>query len=142
MARKSSGADQLEAAKALLKKAKTVEELRAAQAIVLPLALGLSMKQTAEAIGRSVGVTCTIRTRFSRVLRGEKKMTRSKRELRNRAKVSLEREGEILDEVLGLAATGGVVIVPPLKPAIEAKLGKKMVKAPATAGYSARCDVG
>jgi transposase len=126
MARKSSGADQLEAAKALLKKAKTVEELRSAQAIVLPLALGLSMKQTAEAIGRSVGVTCTIRTRFSRVLRGEKKVTRSKRELRNRAKVSLEREAEILDEVLGLAATGGVVIVPPLKPAIEAKLGKKM----------------
>ena len=47
MARKASGTDQLEAAKALLKKAKTAEELRAAQAIVLPLALGLSIAQTA-----------------------------------------------------------------------------------------------
>ena len=126
MGRKASGADQLEAAKALLKKARTAEELRAAQAIVLPLALGLSIAQTAAVIGRSVGVTCTMRTRFSRVLGGEKKMTRSKRELRNRARASLEREAEILDEVLDQAATGGVVIVPPLKPAIEAKLGKTM----------------
>ncbi len=53
---------------------------RAAQAIVLPLALGLS----------------------------------------------LERETQILEEVLNHAATGGVVIVPPLKPAIEAKLGRTL----------------
>jgi len=126
MARKASGADQLEAAKALLKKAKTAEELRAAQAIVLPLVLGLSMEQTSLAIGRSVGVTCTMRTRFGRTLRGEKQATRSKRELRNRAKASLAQEAQILDEVLRDAATGGVVIVPPLKPAIETKLGKPL----------------
>ena len=51
---------------------------------------------------------------------------RSKRELRNRAKASLERELQILDEVLGEAKAVGVVIVPPLKPAIEAKLGKTL----------------
>lgn len=124
MARKPGGTDQLEAAKVLLKKAKTADELRAAQAIVLPLELGLSLKQTAAAIGRSVGVTCTIRTGFGGVLRGEKKVARSKRELRNRAKASLEKESQILDEVLNQAATGGVVIVPPLKPLVEARLGK------------------
>lgn len=126
MARKPSGADQLETAKKLLKKAKTADELRAAQAIVLPLALGLSLEQTAVAIGRSVGVTCTMRTMFGRVLRGEKKVARCKRELRNRAKASLEKESQILDEVLSQAATGGVVIVPPLKPLVEAKLGKSI----------------
>jgi hypothetical protein len=124
MARKPGGADQLEAAKALLKKAKTADELRAAQAIVLPLELGLSLEQTAVAIGRSVGVTCTMRTGFGKVLGGEKKVSRSKRELRNRAKASLEKESQILDEVLHLAATGGVVIVPPLKPLVEDRLGK------------------
>ena len=46
--------------------------------------------------------------------------------MRNRAKASLEREAQILDEVLSEAKTGGVVIVPPLKPAIEAKLGKSL----------------
>ena len=126
MARKASGADQLEAAKELLKKAKTVEELRAAQAIALPLMLGLSLEQTAMVIGRSVGATCTMRVRFVRILSGEKKATRSKREMRNRAKASLEREAQILDEVLSEAKTGGVVIVPPLKPAIEARLGKPL----------------
>lgn len=34
MARKASGAEQVELAQSLLRKAKTVEELRAAQAIV------------------------------------------------------------------------------------------------------------
>lgn len=126
MARKASGADQLEAAKVLLKKARTAEELRAAQAIVLPLALGLSLEQTAVAIGRSVGATCTMRIRFGRVLGGERNATRSKRELRNRAKASLEREAQILEEVLAEAVTGGVVVVPPLKPAIEARLGKPL----------------
>jgi hypothetical protein len=53
-----------------------------------------------------------------------KKMARGKRELRNRAKTSLEKESQILDEVLDQAATGGVVIVPPLKPLVEARLGK------------------
>lgn len=126
MARKASGAEQVERAKVLLKKAKTVEELRAAQAIVLPLVLGLSLEETALAIGRSVSATCTMRTGFGRVLAGEKKAGRSKRELRNRAKASLEREAQILEEVLVEAAGGGVVTVPPLKPLVEAKLGKPL----------------
>ena len=58
MARKAGGADQLASAQTLLRKAKTADELRAAQAVALPLELGLSLAQTAKAIGRSVGATC------------------------------------------------------------------------------------
>jgi transposase len=126
MARKAGGTEQLEVAMERLKKAKTVTELRAAQAIVLPLALGLSLEQTALAIGRSVGVTCRMRTLYDPVTGDEKKTTRRKCELRNRAKASLEQEARILDEVLREAAIGGVVIVPPLKPAVEARLGKPL----------------
>lgn len=126
MARKASGTKQLEIAMERLKKAKTAAELRAAQAIVLPLVLGLSLEQTARAIGRSVGVTCRMRTRYDQATGEEKKTTRSKCELRNRAKASLEQEARILEEVLSEAATGGVVIVPPLKPAVEARLGKPL----------------
>jgi transposase len=46
--------------------------------------------------------------------------------LRNRANTDLERERQILDEVLPDAATSGVVIIPRIKPAIEAKLGKTL----------------
>jgi hypothetical protein len=49
MARTASGEEWLNEAKACLAKAKTVEELRQAQAVVLPLEFGLSLQQTAQA---------------------------------------------------------------------------------------------
>ena len=124
MARPVTGREHMEAARTLLKSAKTANELRLAQSVLMPLELNLSIGQTALVIGRSVGVTCAMRTRFGRVAKGLAPAPRSKRALRNRANVDLQREGEILDEVLADAATGGVVVIPRLKPAIEARLGK------------------
>ena len=126
MARKAGGTDQLETAKKALRAAKTADELRMAQAVILPLTLGLSLNQTAKVIGRSVGATCKLRTRYCRVARREVEAPRSKRDLRNRAHATLEREAEILEEVLKDAMQGGIVIVPPLKEKIEEKLGKKV----------------
>lgn len=126
MARTASGVEHIEAARKLLKSARTADDLRLAQSVLLPLELGLSIEQTAIAIGRSSGATCTMRTRFGKVAAGEMLAPRSKRQLRNRANTSLERERQILDEVLPDAATGGVVIIPRIKTAIEAKLGKAL----------------
>ena len=67
-----------------------------------------------------------MRTRYDPETGEENKTTRSKRELRNRAKANLEQEARILDGVLSEAAIGGVVIVPSLKPAVEARLGKPL----------------
>jgi hypothetical protein len=39
---------------------------------------------------------------------------------------SLEREKQILDKVLHTAAHGGIVVIPRIKPAIEAELGKSL----------------
>jgi dienelactone hydrolase len=126
MARNAGGAEHIEAARKLLKSARTADDLRLAQSVLLPLELGLSIEQTALAIGRSSGATCTMRTRFAKVASGEMVAPRSKRQLRNRANTDLERERQILDEVLPDAATGGVVVIPQIKPAIEAKLGKAL----------------
>lgn len=126
MARTAGGKEHLKAARELLKNAKTVEELRLAQSVLLPLELGLSIAQTAAAIGRSIGATCTMRTRFAKVASGKMQAPRSKRQLRNRAKTDKETERRILDEVLPDAATGGVVVIPRFKAAIEAKLGKSL----------------
>jgi hypothetical protein len=60
MARKTGEADQLASARELLRTAKTADELRTAQAVLLPLEFGLSLAQTGKIIGRSVGVTCTL----------------------------------------------------------------------------------
>jgi hypothetical protein len=126
MARTASGAEHVEAARALLRRAKTAEELRVAQAVLLPLELGLSLEQTARAIGRSTSVTCALRTRFGKIATGRQAAPRSKRELRNRATVDLAHEAKILDDVLKGAKSGGVVVIPQLKPAIEARLTKKI----------------
>lgn len=124
MARKASGADQLASARELLRTAKTADELRTAQAVLLPLELGLSLAQTAAAIGRSVGATCTLRTRCCTVARREREAPQSKRALRNRANATLECEAQILDEVLAGPMRGGIVVVPPLKEKIAERLGK------------------
>ena len=126
MARPAGGSEHIEAARKLLKTARTADELRLAQSVLLPLVLGLSIEQTAQAIGRSSGATCTMRTRFGKVASGVMAPPRSKRQLRNRASADLALERQILDEVLGHAASGGVVVVPQIKPAIEARLGKPL----------------
>lgn len=126
MARPASGNEQIEAARSLLREATTVEQLRQAQAVLLPLALGLSLEQTAQAIGRSVSATCAMRTRFVQVQTGRRKAPRRKSELRNRATVGLEREGRILDEVLKGAADGAVLVIPGLKSALEDRLGRSV----------------
>ena len=107
-----------------LRTAKTADELRAAQAMVLPLALGHSLKQTAQAIGRSVGVTCSLRIRYCQVARGEREAAPGKHALRNRANVSLKREAQILEQGLKAAACGGGGIVPALQVKLEKALGK------------------
>ena len=126
MARKAGGSDQVRLARELLQTAKTVNELRVAQAVVLPLDMGMSLKQTAKMIGLSVTQTCNLRTRYCKVARGEREVPRSKQSLRNRANATIEREVQILDEVLEGAMRGGVVVVPPLKEKIEKRLGKSV----------------
>ncbi|WP_027358550.1 helix-turn-helix domain-containing protein, partial [Desulforegula conservatrix] len=64
MARKASGIEILDQAKEILSKAKTVNELRRAQAVILPLEFGLSLSQTAMILGVSVGWVCRLRRQF------------------------------------------------------------------------------
>jgi hypothetical protein len=84
MARVASGKEVLEQAKNLLVNVRTIEELRQAQAVVLPLEFGLSMKQTATAIGVSVDWACQLRMRLIRSggIRETEKSTRGGRPAR------------------------------------------------------------
>ncbi|MGH9302586.1 MAG: helix-turn-helix domain-containing protein [Acidimicrobiales bacterium] len=110
----------------MLRTAKTADELRTAQAVLLPLELGLSLAQTAVAIGRSRAATSVIRTRYCKVASGQRVPARSKHALRNHAKASLAQEAKVLDEVLREAGAGGVLVIPQLKPMIESRLGKPL----------------
>lgn len=126
MARPASGEQHLAAARALLKNAKTAEELRLAQAVLLPLELGLSLEQTAACIGRSVGATCTMRTRFAKVAEGKVAAPRRKSELRNRAHADLAQEAAALDAVMTGANEGGIVVIPRIQEQLQQQLGKPL----------------
>jgi transposase len=126
MARPASGEQHVAAARALLKSAKTADELRLAQAVLLPVELGLSLEQTAACIGRSVGATCTMRTRFGKVAEGKMLAPRSKSALRNRAHADLAQEAQALDVVMAGANQGGIVVIPRIQQSLQAQLGKKL----------------
>ena len=64
MVRQATGGEVLERAKKLIVEARTVDELRQAQAVLLPLEFGLTLAQTAQVIGVSVGWACQLRRRF------------------------------------------------------------------------------
>ena len=124
MARHASGVEHLDEARALMLQAATADGLRTAQAVLLPLVLGLSLEQTALAIGRSTSAVCAMRIRFCRIAEGVAEPPRSKRDLRNRAHATLEQEQRLVSAVCGRSRHAGTTLVPRLKEAMEAKFGQ------------------
>ena len=125
MARTARGANNLEWAREVLARAQTVEQLRQAQAVVLPLDHGLSMEQTAQAIGRSVAWTCRLRNRF---LAGEiaGDGQRESRGGRRRQNMTPEQECEMLAPFLERAKNGGILVVGQVKAELEARLERTL----------------
>ncbi len=125
MARPASGQGVLESAREAIAKARNIEELRIAQAVVLPLAFGLTLSQTAQAIGISTGWTCRLRRRFERIATG-KEPPKLRKGGRHRENLTLEQEAAFLAPYLEAGKTGGVLVVPPIKRALDAHLGKSV----------------
>ncbi len=128
MARKPSGAEVLEKAQALLTQARTVEELRQAQAVVLPLVYRLSMKETAEAIGVSVGWACQLRTRFIQE-GGVSTVGAAVPARRRRENMSLEEERAFLAPFFDRARETGSLVVKDVKQALDARLKRSVALA-------------
>ena len=128
MARTAGGWEVLEQAKTSVAKAKTVVELRQAQAVLLPLEYGLSLEQTADAIGVSTGWACRLRTQFIRAggQCGEAKPTRGGRRRENMAP---DEEAAFLVPFLEKAAAGGILVVTEIKQALDTVLGRKVALA-------------
>ena len=128
MSMMARGHESLEQAKAQLIQAKTVEQLRQAQAVVFPLSYGLSLEQTADILGISVSWTCKLRTRFAR---GEVANPGATREHRPRQNMSVEAEAEFLAPFFEKASAGGVLAAGEIKRALDARLGRKTALASA-----------
>lgn len=128
MSRKPSGAEILKKAMGCLPEAKTVNELRQAQAVILPLQFGLSLEQTAEAIGVSTGWACRLRTDFIRS-GGPSPTAKPPRGGRRRENLSREEEAAFLEPFFEKAKIGGILVVGEIKRALEERLGRPVALA-------------
>jgi stage III sporulation protein SpoIIIAA len=112
-------------AQEMIAQARTVEELRQAQTVALPLLFGLSLAQTATAIGRSRVWTCRLRNRFlAGQICGDGR--RQRRGGRRRQIMSPEQEREVLEPSLERARSGGTLVVPQIKREREARLRRTL----------------
>jgi transposase len=130
MARTARGRDLLDLAKECLSKAKSAEQLRQVQAVIMPLEFGFSMSQTARAIGVSVGWACQLRNRFIRE-GGIPREGKPSRGGRRRENMSLEEEEAFLAPFLDKAKEGGILIVSEIKKSLDHALGRKVALASA-----------
>ena len=130
MARTASGIEVLQQAKAFVVEAKTADQLRQAQSVLLPLAFGLSLEQTAQVIGVSVGWACQLRRRFIRQ-GGRREADRAKPGGRRRENMTRAEEAEFLEPFFEKAKAGGILVVGEIKRALDERLGRQVALASA-----------
>jgi len=131
MSRPASGNDEiLIRARDAIASAQTVEQLRQAQAVVLPLDYAMSLADTAQVIGISQGWVCQLRRRFIRgqIAGASDAPTPGGRKRQN---MSVEEEREFLAPFFERAATGGVLVVGQIKMALDKRLGREVALASA-----------
>ena len=128
MSRPSRGKEVLQKAKDYLGKARTVEELREVQAVIFPLEFGLTLEQTAQAIGKSVRWTSQIRSEFIR-RGGRHPPDKPGRGGRRRQNMTREEEALFLAPFLDEAKKGGILIVNGIKQELEKHLGREVALA-------------
>lgn len=131
MSRPASGNNEiLIRAREAIASAQTAEQLRQAQAVILPLDYAMSLTETAQVIGVSKGWACQLRRRFMRgqIAGAPDAPTPGGRKRQN---MSVEEEREFLAPFFEQAATGGVLVVGPIKAALDKRLGRDVALASA-----------
>lgn len=126
MSRPASGdTDVLLKARQAIASATTVEQLRQAQAVVLPLDYALSLADTAQIIGVSRGWVCRLRRCF---MAGQVAGAADapKAGGRRRQNMTRQEESEFLAPFLASAAVGGILVVSEIKAALDQALGRKV----------------
>lgn len=130
MARIAGGAAVLEQARMQVREAATLDEFRQAQAVLLPLEMGLSMAQTAQAIGVSKGWACQLRQRFIQA-DGKIATDRPRPGGRRRENLTRAQEAEFLKPFLDSAKSGGILVVGQIKQALDRRLKREVALASA-----------
>ena len=126
MARPPRGQEVLEKAQELLAKATKADELRILQAVVFPLANGMSTQETARAIGRSPRWVTSARNEF---IRNAGMLKTTPKTIRNRAYMTKDEEAAFLAPFFESARCGGILVAGVIHNALKQHLGHKVALA-------------
>lgn len=110
----------------LMHRAKTKAEFQRAQALWLRVALNLSDREIATAVGLSLNTVRCLQSRFRH--RGEVALRSLGRGGRRRQNLSPRQEEEVLQPFLQRAVSGGILEISPLKVAYEQAVGHAVPK--------------
>ena len=125
MARIARGNEAVDSAMQVIANAVSVQQLRQAQAVVLPLQYSMSLEQTAQVTGLSIGWVSKQRNRF---IQGKAvgDGTVAARGGRRRQNFTPDEEAAVLKPFLEQAREGGILVVGQIKPQLEEALGRSM----------------
>jgi hypothetical protein len=116
----------IEAALEAAQKAKTCDELRMAQTVLVPCIFDVPDETTGQIIGRSRPSLVRLRKRFRQSFAG--KGFSRKWGGRRYGYMTFEQELQFLSQFFDQASEGGVLIVSEIKRAYEAKVGQRVAK--------------
>jgi transposase len=105
-------------------KAKTADDLRAAQAVLIPGLLDIPDRTTGKIIGRSRGTVVQLRKKFSTFEQSHDRNWGGRRS----GYMTIEQERQFLSEFLDQAAHGGILVVSKIQQVFEAKVGRKVAQ--------------
>jgi transposase len=113
----------VEHAKGLAAQAQTADELRCAQAVLLPALLDATLEQTATVLGVGRASVARYQAKVRRRLTHPAEL-QPEWGGRHHAAMTLEEEREFLRPWAALSAEGGMLVVSPLRAALAQKLGR------------------
>jgi transposase len=105
-------------------RAKTSDDLRAAQAVLIPGLLDIPDRMTGKIIGRSRVTVVQLRKKFSTSKPSQERNWGGRRS----GYMTIEQERQFLSEFLDQAAQGGIIVVSKIQQAFEAKVGRKVAE--------------
>ena len=116
-------AEMLESATEAAREAKTSDELRMAQAVLIPGLFSVPDRVTGQIIGRSRVTVVGLRKKFG-ALKSQDRNWGGRRY----GYMSIEQERQFLSKYLDQASHGGILVVSEIKRAFEALAGHKVAK--------------
>jgi transposase len=119
--------DMIQEARQIVKEAKTARELRTGLSVLIPKAYGVTNSEAANVLGLGLATVVRMQQQIRNQVSG-KVETKGSWGGRRRETMTIEEETDFLSSWVEKAASGGVLVVPPIQAALEERLGYSIAR--------------